>query len=238
MHEDPKGRVHRPHPFHPETGFSRYLHSDSAAMQADRKPTLPTSHPSVMSSMTQNMPVSSYLAPGFHDNPLPMGKYYPSNYEQQQPQRTAEGQRDLRPPVPDTMPSSVKSDSHIPQYTPGSPRAEVPEVETRRRMKQYQRDMIAQAAMALGGSAKRGQSGAGVSLNGVPLKDASFAGASPYKPVSPRLDPLGSPGPVTPMELEASGDGYLDRGEGKRVQDQLSKDNLGAPSAGFTAHSM
>ncbi|POR33573.1 Uncharacterized protein TPAR_06268 [Tolypocladium paradoxum] len=234
MHEDPKGRVHRPHPFHPDAGLSRYLHSDSAAMQADRKP---TSHPAVKSSMTQaNMPVSSYIAPGFHDNPLPMGKYYPSNYEQQQQQqRSASGQRNLRPSVSDTLSSSVESDSQVPQYAPGSPRAEAPEVETRRRMQQYQRDMIAQAAMALGGSAKvASKSGAGVSLNGVPLRDPSFAGASPYRPTSPRLDPLGSPGPVTPMELEASGGGYLDKG--KKAQDGLPKENLAPPGAGFTAH--
>ena len=238
MHEDPKGRVHRPHPFHPDAGFSRYLHSDSAAWQPDRKQALPTSHPTVRSSMAQNMPVSSYLAPGFHDSPLPMGKYYPSNYEQQQQKQSqsAQAEASMRPSLSDTMPSSVKSDSHVPQHMTGSPRPEVLEAEARRRMKQYQRDMIAQAAMVLGSSAKLGKSGTRVSLNGVPLKDETFAGASPYKPASPRLDPLGSPGPVTPMELEASGDGYLDRG--KRVQDQLSKDNLILPGAGFTAHSM
>ncbi|PNY25234.1 Uncharacterized protein TCAP_04812 [Tolypocladium capitatum] len=231
MHEDPKGRVHRPHPFHPDAGFSRYLHSDSAAMQADL---MPTTHSAVKSSMATHMPVSSYIAPGFHDNPLPMGKYYPSNYEpqqqqqQQQQQRTAQSQRNLRPSVPDAPPSSVKPDSPVPRYDPGSPRVEVPEVETRRRMQQYQRDMIAQAAMALGGSATMAKTGAGVSLNMVPLKHPSFAGASPYKPASPRLDPLGSPGPVTPMELEASGGGYLDKG--KKAQDRLSKENRTHPS--------
>lgn len=67
--------------------------------------------------------------------------------------------------------------------------------------------MIAQAAMALGGSAKK----PGVLSGMLPVKDAWLAGAA-HRPVSPKLHPLGSPGPVTPMELEG-GAGYLEHGK-------------------------
>lgn len=67
------------------------------------------------------------------------------------------------------------------------------------RLQQYQRDMIAQAALAasevLGGTANLG----GSMVRG-------------QKPVAPRLLPLGSPGPVTPIDLEGGGDSYLTRG--------------------------
>ena len=52
-----------------------------------------------------------------------------------------------------------------------------------------------------------------------------------HKPLSPRLAPLGSPGPVTPMSLESS-DGYLALGEQvqQRREDTRSPiAELGAP---------
>lgn len=100
----------------------------------------------------------------------------------------------------------------------------------RRKMQQYQRDMIAQATMALGSSAKSTTS---LSLNGLPIKDTWITGSSPHKPRSPRLDPLGSPGPVTPMELESAGSSYLEKG--KSPVPPFSKDSLSAPRAGLTA---
>ncbi|KAJ6442331.1 2,6-dihydropseudooxynicotine hydrolase [Purpureocillium lavendulum] len=222
-HEDPQNRVHRPHPFTHEPR-SPFILSDSVAMQADRR--LRTSHPAMSSSMASaNLPVSSYLAPGFHDAPVPMGKYYPSNYERTA--RETMPQRQTRPA--DGAPSSVKSDSQVPQYTSG----ETPEAETRRKMQQYQRDMIAQAAMALGGSSKATKAGATVALNGVPLRDAAWYTSSPHKPASPRLDPLGSPGPVTPMDLDAGRGGYLDRGK-----DRLSRDNMPPPATHVGPRSM
>ncbi|KJZ68803.1 hypothetical protein HIM_11807 [Hirsutella minnesotensis 3608] len=183
MHEDPKGyRIHRPHPFHQDAAFSRHrLHqSDSVAMHAERK--------DLAASMAQaSMPVSSYLAPGFHDSPLPMGKYYPSNYEQHQ--RT-KAKTQPRLTVADSLAASVKPDvlspKHASQLSPG----ETPEVESRRKMQQYQRDMIAQAAMALGGSSNVVSKS---SLSAMSLKDIWLAAPSVHKPLSPRLHPLGSP---------------------------------------------
>ncbi|KAM4061165.1 hypothetical protein HRG_009955 [Hirsutella rhossiliensis] len=234
MHEDPKGRIHRPHPFHQDAGFSRHhLHSDTAAMQTDRKDSHSAAFPASMAHAS--MPVASYLAPGFHDSPLPMGKYYPSNYEQHQ--RTNVNHR-AHPSVSESLPSSMRHDSHLSRHGSQIPRGEAAEAEARRKMQQYQRDMIAQAAMALGGSTKAESKAApGVSLGGKSLKDAWLAGPSPHKPTSPRLHPLGSPGPVTPMDLEAaSAGGYLEYG--KKPQDWLSKENKAAITAGHATRSL
>lgn len=63
-------------------------------------------------------------------------------------------------------------------------------------MRQYQRDLIAKADFS------------------------SRLAASPFsaKPDAPRLDPLGSPGPVTPLALEEDSD-YLTAGSGFAVND-------------------
>lgn len=83
------------------------------------------------------------------------------------------------------------------------------ESEAKRRLAQYQRDMIAQAAMAIGGS----------SINRAGVPSLAGMGFSHFdKPDKPRLQPLGSPGPVTPMELEGA-DGYLNvRGSAEEAQ--------------------
>lgn len=74
------------------------------------------------------------------------------------------------------------------------------ESDAKRRLQQYQRDMIAQATLALNGG----------NVNAAALSSLRTIGfASMSKPSKPRLAPLGSPGPVTPMELEGSGEGYL-----------------------------
>ncbi|PFH57981.1 hypothetical protein XA68_14323 [Ophiocordyceps unilateralis] len=186
MHEDPKGRVHRPHPFHQDAAFARHQplsHPDSLPMHLERKDGGGGGGALVAQA---SMPVASYLAPGFHDSPLPMA----------------------RSPAADPFPVR----QHGPQ------RANEGEAETRRKMQQYQRDMIAQAAMGLGGSAKtagKPPGGATASLGGLPLKDVWLAVPSSLRPASPRLHPLGSPGPVTPMDLEPAAVGYLEHGAGK-----------------------
>ncbi|KAF4451768.1 hypothetical protein F53441_5302 [Fusarium austroafricanum] len=206
LHEDPNSRVHRPHPFqhHPDARMSRLI-SESGPIYADR----PTSHPAQSSVMSQsNTPVASYLAPGFHDNPLPMGKYYPSNYENRNGSHA-----NLRPHLAGTVSSNIGPDS---QAIPRSNSQSNPETELRRKLQQYQRDMIAQASMAaseiLSSSAKSGDKSNGLSLDSLPLRDSRFATPGSHKPLSPRLLPMGSPGPVTPMDLESiGGSDYMSR---------------------------
>ncbi|KAG8418546.1 hypothetical protein J3459_012380 [Metarhizium acridum] len=230
MHEDPKSRVHRPHPFFHDPSVSRHQRtSDSITMQAERAR---TSHTAMSSSMANtSTPVSSYIAPGFHDAPVPMGKYYPSNYEQQHPQPNSGG---LQPaPISDMASFSGKSNPDVPQLRPDPIRGDNPQMEMRRKMQQYQRDMIAQATMVLGASTKTGND---MSLNGLPAKDIWLSGPASQKPLSPRLHPLGSPGPVTPMELESSSSGYVDRGI--KSHSPLSKDGLTPPGPRHPANSL
>ena len=77
------------------------------------------------------------------------------------------------------------------------------ESEAKRRLQQYQRDMIAQATLALNGGNVNA-----AAMNAISLRNMGFTSLN-TKPSKPRLVPLGSPGPVTPMELESSDDGYL-----------------------------
>lgn len=72
--------------------------------------------------------------------------------------------------------------------------------DTKPRLIQYRRDMIIQATVVGSNMAQSSDSKAGL---GALLKS--------HKPQSPRLAPLGSPGPVTPMNLEGAtgSDSYL-----------------------------
>jgi hypothetical protein len=175
-------------------------------------------HPPATAAIVDgNMPVASYYPAGFHDTPLPMGKYYPSNYEHRNKSRQ-NSQASMPEPA-----WSIKSPDSM-QESPSSPK-KATEAELRRRMLQYQRDMVAQASMALGTSAKSA-SPSSILLKGKPMKDFRFPTSGTHKPHSPKLAPLGSPGPVTPMELESSGGGYLDKGCGQL----RSPSNLAPPS--------
>ncbi|KAK7432868.1 hypothetical protein QQZ08_000731 [Neonectria magnoliae] len=212
LHEDPNSRVHRPHPFqaHHDARMARHqsmgLVPDSRPAYADR----PTSNPAPGLSMAQsNTPVASYLPAGFHDSPLPMGKYYPSNYEQR-----ADSQASLRPSFSSSLASTSASDSDVTLRPPDRSQIATPESEIKRKLQQYQRDMVAQASMAanelLGSSvSSNAKGGAGSSLGGIRIRDTRFTAPAPLKPMSPKLLPLGSPGPVTPMTLESAGGSYL-----------------------------
>ena len=166
--------------------------------------------------------------PGGHDNPLPMGKYYPSNYENR-PAATTAGTPAAQTPRP-TPSAGSKSELLVPRRKTGAggagdaaPAQHVrSDSDARRRLQQYQRDMVAQATMAANRVlVKRGTSseevlahaGNALQAGGVHLGGTMSA----HKPTSPRLAPLGSPGPVTPINLEAEGDaahsgGYLTKG--------------------------
>jgi len=107
---------------------------------------------------------------------MPLGKYHPSNYKNKS--NTSEKVTSLTPTAP-SQPHHTRKKSDI-----------------KKKLQQYQRDMVEQAALA---------------------GRMPFPGA---KPISPRLLPLGSPGPVTPMELE-EGAGYLGAGAKALSQSEL-----------------
>jgi hypothetical protein len=72
------------------------------------------------------------------------------------------------------------------------------------KLQQYQREMIAQARLAELPSGAQDQAG----------------GA---KPTSPKLQPLGSPGPITPLELEESS-GYMAAGMREANRERLDQE--------------
>ncbi|KAI0021418.1 hypothetical protein F4780DRAFT_289333 [Xylariomycetidae sp. FL0641] len=159
------------------------------------------------SSSRSTTPVASYMPTGAQDSPLPMGKYYPSNYEKRlDEKRRAQGSQPSSPETATPMLSGTKSEPRVPTVgkspTMGHSRNES---EAKRRLQQYQRDMIAQATLALNG----GNVNAATLSS---LRTIGFSSMSTPKPCKPRLAPLGSPGPVTPMELEGSEGGYLGAG--------------------------
>jgi len=238
LHEDPGKRVHRPHPFHPDVKRGRQRSVSLVAEQmspfqegSTAIPVImsdPAAQPPLMDAINRanprsNTPVTSYVPMGISDNPLPIGKYYPSNYEQKDNTGSGGGNSNnsrqkhssLRPPSSTTL-APAKSDSQVPKHKHDSHNRS--DSEAKRRLQQYQRDMVAQATLAarevLGGAAKRGGSSslAAAGLHGLPLKSMQLGGSIVHKPVSPRLLPLGSPGPVTPMDLEGGEASYLTRG--------------------------
>lgn len=116
---------------------------------------------------------------------MPLGKYHPSNYNSPaSSSANTPGVTSVPPPFPSTH-------LKIPQQS--NKRAAPPRSvherrgsDVKRKIQQYQRDMIAQARLK--------------SSDSIPL--------ALKEPNSPKLTPLGSPGPITPFELEES-DGYL-----------------------------
>ncbi|KZL68908.1 hypothetical protein CT0861_07630 [Colletotrichum tofieldiae] len=238
FHEDPKGRIHRPHPFQVQTEVHPRHHSVSLAVDSPSKADQRGASlsvamaPSVRASplgatgssdlSTVNTPVASYLPSGVHDTPLPMGKYYPSNYEQQNSCGALTG-----PSGPPSRVSSTRSEGHIPTREAFRTSSRQ-DSEVRRKLQQYQRDMIAQARLAasevLGSSPNQTNAAPSstIMLNGVPLTNLHHIGTTGvHKPISPRLLPLGSPGPVTPMDLEGEQGGYLDRGRNDDIARML-----------------
>ncbi|SPQ19790.1 f0b84628-d742-4749-958a-a7fc5c770fe2 [Thermothielavioides terrestris] len=223
LHEDPESRVRVPHPFHHDADKARQSSLQQAAesskcgtdsrpmrsSDASRPPFVPLIR-STSPSASPHTPVSSYMPSGAHqDVVLPLGKYYPTNWEK----RHGKDPRH-RPSTLVAHPTApVRSEPQVPKYHDdlGSAR---PGSDVKRRLQQYQRDMVAQAAMAasavLANSASTTSSAGSPSPGGLTLPAANLAAAflKTHKPLSPRLRPVGSPGgPVTPMSLE--GECYL-----------------------------
>ncbi|KAH7029427.1 uncharacterized protein B0I36DRAFT_325753 [Microdochium trichocladiopsis] len=235
LHEE-QTRTYQPHPFHLDATKARKRSIQIAHKESQSPTTLPTSSKTADSSYfaatapasasptmarSSNLkapessssrirasaasptssrtttPVAAYNPGPYSENPLPMGKYYPSNYEQRKADKHG---RQLASPSSSKharSPSATGSSGreHI---GPGQPRHES---DAKRRIQQYQRDMIAQATLALNNGSL-----SPAALQS--LRSIGFGSISNSNPSKPRLEPLGSPGPVTPMELGGS-DGYL-----------------------------
>ncbi|EEY15820.1 conserved hypothetical protein [Verticillium alfalfae VaMs.102] len=240
LHEDSTARIHRPHPF-AGARKARQQRIDPAIEPLVLPAAAGTSNLPAMTEPTSllagksneprsNLPVASYLPSGVRDTTLPMGKYYPSNYEMRNhpPHPTTSMEPTPVQPRPvgvAGLSSSVKSESQVPTLPNENFQTSRQDSDVRRKLAQYQRDMIAQARLAatelLGSSAKTTTTPqpttatATVMLNGFPLAGIRhFAASGGGKPLSPRLLPLGSPGPVTPMDLEGGELGSVDRGCG------------------------
>ncbi|KAI1349667.1 hypothetical protein F5Y01DRAFT_171572 [Xylaria sp. FL0043] len=233
LHEE-QNRVYRPHPFQLDATKARMKSIQRASKEsppnpeisghpigkgdigpattnvppakADRAMEIPHLHLNNLgqgrSASTLNTPVASYMPLGDQASPLPMGKYYPSNYEKRKGEKRKKG-KNHRPAISgQTMTTSSKPEPQVPVINQSSAMGHTrTESEAKYRLQQYQRDMIAQATIAL----NRGNA------NEAALSSIRSLGFSNVmKPSKPRLIPLGSPGPVTPMELEGSHDGYLD----------------------------
>lgn len=256
FHEDPEDRIHRPHPFHTAEKEARRdcdiessarsiesthgVHPSSATGHRPPPGPNPFSAPpghfpmlqaAKMPSSRGHTPVTSYVPSGLHETPLPVGKYYPSNYEQRQKQSHHSSSSSTRRPSA-VGPSSVKSDTVVPQINRADPRGR-PDSEAKMRLLQYQRDMITQAQLAKqrledGGSSI---SPGGAGHHGVKLPKTG----SPRGPISPRLQPLGSPGPVTPLALEGA-DGYLSARS--RVSPRDRPRPVPSPDAGRESHAV
>lgn len=148
---------------------------------------------------------------------MSLGKYYPTNYEaarSRQSQRTTQSRTPrttLQPPFSGGPSlSSSKSDSKAPQLNKSDAPRSRTDSDAKRRLQQYQRDMVAQATQAARSLAGAKNPASLAAAHGVVVPN--FPPGS-TKPTSPRLQPLGSPGPVTPMELESQVDsGYLTQG--------------------------
>lgn len=174
LHED-ISRSYKPHPFHPESSFklASNLQSANNMPELDSPQFTPLGHS--ISHHTETMPTvrlppaSESLSmnnpnPVGMSAPLSLGKYHPSHYKN----KSAKTQTKNKPSDNDANAKNhARSSSDI-----------------RKKLLQYQRDMVEQAAQA----------------GRISIPTA--------KPTSPRLAPLGSPGPVTPMALEEAG-GYL-----------------------------
>ncbi|KAE9365638.1 hypothetical protein N431DRAFT_102766 [Stipitochalara longipes BDJ] len=203
-HESPTSVTHKKNPFshNPKTTYP-----DSPTMSG---PTSLAASPSELAS--PNMP-SHILTPNLLGplsptipEPLlkPMGKYHPSNYKS--PVSTevstptshpSASSRAMLPPTNLAI-ATLQSKRRNKSQSQARPGHERKSSDVTRKLQQYQRDMIAQARIS-----------AQTSLAGVP--------GHKKEPNSPRLLPCGSPGPITPLELEMDGeDGYLVAGNRAR----------------------
>lgn len=238
-HHEEQARVYRPHPFQLDATKARMKSIQRASKEspniqpssraedigpattnvppakADRAVEIPQLNMKNLRRSepdpTSSTPVASYMPLGDRSSPLPMGKYYPSNYERRKDDKKRNSRRP-KTSAPVTS-GSIRSEPQTPNLNQPSTASHTRnESEAKRRLQQYQRDMIAQATIALNrGNINEAALG--------PIRSLGFTNI--IKPSKPRLAPLGSPGPVTPMELEGSDYGYLEVHGTARAQAEI-----------------
>ncbi|KAF2970493.1 hypothetical protein GQX73_g3066 [Xylaria multiplex] len=229
LHEE-QNRVYRPHPFELDATKARMRSIQRASEEnpsyipasghpivkgdigpnttnvppakADRAMEIPQFNMNNLSASASSTPVASYMPLGDQSSHLPMGKYYPTNYEKRKGEKRKKSKNHHRPAISEpTVSTSIKSEPQVPVINqPSTIGHSRNESEAKRRLQQYQRDMIAQATIALNrGNTNEAALGS--------IRSLGFGNI--MNPSKPRLAPLGSPGPVTPMELEGPDTGYL-----------------------------
>ncbi|KAK0723664.1 hypothetical protein B0T21DRAFT_294099 [Apiosordaria backusii] len=226
LHEDPQSRVTIPHPFHNDANMARQYSLQLAAESSQRAPSplsmsmsssvrndtdhFPFAEHSAATSLGAHTHATSYIPMGHHEGvALPLGIYYPTNWERRHG-KSSQQQR------PSAVSKSASSPGHESQgqklhREQGHARSGS---EVKRLIQQYQRDMVTQATMAARSVVANSAALPAALGGGDAFFDAHPISASLLKtdPKSPRLEPLGSPGPVTPMSLEDEDIGYLTLG--------------------------
>jgi hypothetical protein len=199
-------KIYQPHPFHRSTFTISSASPDSPTMSASSSPhPSPTTTVPKMSGGVSYTPIGSVPGPFSPTMPetllIPMGKYHPANYKcpasTSVSTPTSAPRASFLPPTNLTMPP--KSTKRGGKSRPGHERKTS---DVKRKLQQYQRDMIVQAQLLASTS------------TGQQLK-------SRVEPISPKLLPAGSPGPITPFELEGDFDGYILAGHRARGASQV-----------------
>ncbi|KAK4459404.1 hypothetical protein QBC42DRAFT_183521, partial [Cladorrhinum samala] len=199
-HEDPNSRIAVTHPFRPDAEMARRNSLEKAAESAR--------------AMFPDHSIPSSVGIGPDGKPqIPTGKYYPANWEKSHNQ----------PPLP--IPAELRPMMIARPISPSIPRPSTPsrrsyqghsrtESEAKRLVQAYQRDMVVQASMGIIAAS------AGADMYQHHQRVNSLSPVAHRRPVSPRLEPLGSPvGPVTPMSLDPDEGGYLTMGLPMTPQD-------------------
>ncbi|CZT48458.1 uncharacterized protein RSE6_09152 [Rhynchosporium secalis] len=183
-------KSYRSHPFSNHFGKLHQPQPESPNMSPTFSPTSDTTP-----KMSSHMLIPSafgQLSPSIPETlRLPVGKYHPSNYKSPVStgsSTTTSTPRGSMPPSSLTIPAQP-----IRRGSKDRPVNERKSSEVKRKLQEYQRNMIAQA---------RSAAPARATVDSAVVKDV--------RPVihSPRLQPLGSPGPITPFVLEEA-DGYI-----------------------------
>ncbi|KAL5325216.1 hypothetical protein ACEPPN_006340 [Leptodophora sp. 'Broadleaf-Isolate-01'] len=177
-------KSYRSHPFSNHLARSHQNESPMAMSPtftptSETTPKMPTHHmlsPSALGQLSPTIPETLRI---------PMGKYHPSNYKSPTSTEVSTPTSTPRAPLPPTNLSIPASTSK--RGSKERPGHERKSSDIKRKLQEYQRNMIAQARSAA-----------------PTMKDGRIS----KEPNSPRLQPMGSPGPITPFELEEA-DGYI-----------------------------